>query len=670
VKFTRRNFLGSATGLGAYAALSPLVARGQELASFPGQGLSWPANQALPSFRVPQQLDAANIQQLTGDQQVLLTTLQGIVNRRQPRIYWFLSGDNTDQTWLNTIKVPNTVTADPLSLIDKYRDEVQGAIVYDPNVPDTINVATSLASLMDAVISTADLANQYQLPVLDDLRGRFTNKIDAYNWVIDNYWPQLTHRLLTAISPATPTPAPGVNWTTLLEVTGHVHDSSNKAVYTADLSPLLGGQAVYVRFQDAFQTDGWGPSVQQVTVTADGSTIASFQPGTAEEEPFLYEPDSSSLASAWRFADNTTYFIYRFVPPAGTKTLTIQILMWNQYLVTATNTVPLVYVPFPNLRDYIVATQAFVFWLDPLVPAEADLFAQILQKVGPDTPYMGWFVGGHEDPGVTLCSQNGVVVGAADFLNNATVHGGVRAPIRPWQPRVAPPTLENKVYVTLTMSEGDNLQYDEHRLRTIWDDPNRGKYPINWSISPLLLDAAPAMLNYYQTTQTANDFLVAGPSGAGYTYPGDWPSADLPSFTQRTGNYMQRTGMDVIYTLNRLNGTNIDFTGAVAEDYVEYIRRLLGLLGNWVSSSYLTTPAGLPVMTQVGISTVAEGQTALASATQNWNGSSPLFVALGVLAWNLAPSDVNSLVSSLGSQYEVVRADVFFELLRKSLGMS
>jgi hypothetical protein len=342
--------------------------------------------------------------------------------------------------------------------------------------------------------------------------------------------------------------------------------------------------------------------------------------------------------------------------------------MWNQFYVTATNQQPLQYIPFANLRDYIVATRALVFWLDPLEPAEAALFAQILQKVGPDTPYLGWFVGGHEDAGVTLCSQNGVVVGAADYFNNATVFGGARAPIRSWQPPVKAPTLQNKVYVTLTMSEGDNLQYDEHRLRSIWDDPNRGQVPTNWSISPLLLDAAPAMLNYYQATQTPNDFLVAGPSGAGYTYPGDWPSADLPSFTQRTGSYMQRTGMDVIYVLNRLNGANIDLTNAVAQQYVEHVR-LLGILGNWISQSQLSTPAGLPVMTQVGISTVADGQAALASATQGWNGNSPLFVALGVLAWNMVPTDVNTLVSSLGSQYEVVRADVFFELLRKSLGI-
>ncbi len=256
---------------------------------------------------------------------------------------------------------------------------------------------------------------------------------------------------------------------------------------------------------------------------------------------------------------------------------------------------------------------------------------------------------------------------AADFLNNATVFSGARADVKPSQPYVQMPGLQNKVYVTLTMSEGDNIQYDEHRLRQIWDDPNRGKVPINWSISPLLLDLGPAMLNYYQATQTTNDFLVAGPSGAGYTYPGDWPSASLPTYTQRTGTYMQRTGMNVIYVLNRQSNTDIALSDAVAAQYIQDVNPL-GILYNWESTSSLSTPSGLPVITQVGISTVAQGQAALASATQNWNGTSPLFVALGVLAWNMAPTDVNTLVSSLGSQYEVVRADVFFELLRSSLG--
>ena len=527
MKVTRRNFLGMTAGAGAYA-LSPLNVQAQPaFLSLPE--MEWPPNRPLPSFARPVSLDAADVQQLTSDQQVLMTTLQGIVNRRQPRIYLFLSGDNTDQTWLNTIEIPNTIATDPLSLVQKYRNEVSGAVVYDPNVPDTINLATSLAGIMGGVAASSDLAGQYQYPVLLDLRGRFSDKFDAYNWLIDNYWPQLTPRLLTAISPGA-----------------------------------------------------------------------------------------------------------------------------------------------PNLRDYIVATRSLVFWLDPEVPNEAALFAQILQKVAPNTPYLGWFANGNEDAGVQLCSQNGVVVGAADYLNNATVLGGVGAAVRPFQPYAPPPALENRIYLTLTMSDGDNLQYDEHRLRTIWDDPNRGKVPLNWSISPFLLDVAPAVLNYYQSTQTPNDFLVAGPSGAGYTYPGDWPSADLPIFTRRTGEYMDRTGMNVIYALNRLNGNNIDITEAVAQDYASSTR-LAGILGNWVESKqsgYVTTPAGLPVVTQVGISTVAQGQALLAAAAQSWNGASPRFIALGLLAWDMTPTDVITLASSLGASYEVVRADVFFGLLRETLGLS
>jgi hypothetical protein len=617
----------------------------------------------------PVHLDVANISQLSGDQQALLVTLQGVVNRKQPRIYWIPSTDPTDQTWLETIRIPNTTASDPFSMLSKYRGEISGAIVYDSNVPDTINVATSLAGLQNAVIATADLASSLKLPVIEDLRGQFTDKFAAYEWVLSNHWRDLTHRIVTAIGPSNTIQVAGVPWKTLLEVNGHVHDASNKATYTADLSSLLAGGngTIYVRYQDAYSSDGWGASVQQVTVLADGNQIASFQPGTAAEKPFLYDADSSQLASAWRFADGTNYFIYAFKPPAGTKTLTLETLMWNQYLVTATNTAPEAQVANPEFRDYIVATRALVFWLDPNVPEEASLFAQILGKVTADTLYLGWFPNGNEMPGVTLCAQHGVVVGATDDFNNATVFAGVRASVSTMQPPVTVPALENKIYVTLTMSEGDNIQYDQHRMRMIWDDPNRGRVPTNWSIDPLLLDAAPSMLSYYQRTQTDNDFLIAGPSGAGYTYPGDWPSADLTSFTERSGRYMKSTGMNVIYALNRNGSTDLPLSPQIAAAYMRDINPLLGILYNWEASSQLSTPNGLPVFTQIGIGAVSDGQTALANALQSWDGKSPLFVAIGVLAWNLMPTDVNTLVESLGSQFQVVRADVFFELLAQSM---
>jgi len=209
-KVTRRALIGAAAGACAYAALSPLLATAKTLSlaahglTADASGISWPPNQALPSFAAPVQLDAADITSLTGDQQLLLASLQGIVNRTQPRIYLFLSGDDTDQTWLRTTNVPNSLIPDPLSLIGKYSGEAAGAVIYDPILPDTVNVATSQAAVMGGVIATADLASQYNLPVLADLRGQFATKLDAYNWLIDNYSTQLTPRLLTAISPTTP----------------------------------------------------------------------------------------------------------------------------------------------------------------------------------------------------------------------------------------------------------------------------------------------------------------------------------------------------------------------------------------------------------------------------------------------------------------------------------
>ncbi len=664
MSLTRREFLvlsGATAGASAVHSAAFSQTAGQ-----PSGQLWWPNGQALPTFPRAASLDAADLSSLSGDQQGLLVTLQGVVNRTQPRLYLYWGSDPTNLEWLNTIRLPHTIVTDPWSLFTKYRSEVKGAIVYDPSVPDTVNLATTLAGTKNGVIATADLAMSLNLPVLEDLRGRFTSKLDVYQWALANVWPQLTKRLLIAISPTNSQAVPNVSWTTLLKVSQPITDASNKATYTADLSAQLGGDGVYVRYQDAYPSDGWGPSVSQVTVTADGTTIASFQPGTDAEKPFLFDPDSSQLASGWRFADGNNYFIYKFTPPAGTQQLTLSTVMWNEYLVTATNTAPSIQVANPNFRDYIVATSAPVFWLDPEVAEEAALFAQILKTVQPDTPYLGWFPQGHEMTGVTLCGQNATVVVAADFFYNASVFSGVRATIKDSQPEVEKPKLQNKIYLSLTMVEGDNIQYNQHRMRQIWDDPGRGLVPLGWSISVLLLDIAPAMLSYFQQTQTVNDLLVAGPSGAGYTYPAVWPAADLPGYAQRSGAYMGKTGMQVLFAYNRNGSQDLAFSSSIVDLYKKYVPGLQGIVYNYQSQSTVSIVDGVPLATLLGVNDAGSGATALSAVAASWNGSSPLFVAAGLESWNMTPSDAKTLVGSLGSEFEVVRPDVFFQLLRQT----
>ncbi|HEX4582691.1 MAG TPA: GxGYxYP domain-containing protein [Acidobacteriaceae bacterium] len=452
-----------------FLALSSAAAGRCTLPSFAATTSTQNRTSVLPTFPRANFLDAADLTALTGDEQCLLASLEGQVNRKQPRLYLYWGTDTSNQTWLNTITVPHRISTDPWEFLAKYRSEIRGAIVYDVNVPDTVNVATAIASMRSAVICTADLAKAHQLNVIEDLTGQFANGMAAYQWAFDNIWPKMPQRILTAISGTNSVQVANVQWTTLLEVTQPITDGSNKAVYTADLTSFLtSGGAVYVRWTDAYPNDGWGPSVDQVTVTADGNAIASFQPGSAGESPYVFDLDKSQTASGWRFADGTEYFIYKFVPPAGTKKLTLSCEMWNEYSVSATGTAPSVQQGNPNFRDYIVAAQAPVFWLDPQDPTQTALFTQILKRAQPDTPYLGWFPQGHEQPGVALCGQYASPVVAADFYINGSVFaGGAPAAISSRITHPPVPKVQNKIYLTMIMVEGDNAQYNQHRMRAL-----------------------------------------------------------------------------------------------------------------------------------------------------------------------------------------------------------
>ena len=123
--------------------------------------------------------------------------------------------------------------------------------------------------------------------------------------------------------------------------------------------------------------------------------------------------------------------------------------------------------------------------------------------------------------------------------------------------------------MTYTFTEGDNFQYNQHRMRVMWDDPARGKVPINWTSSPLLYEGAPAILNYYLNTATENDLLIAGPSGAGYFYPSPWPDASFREFLQANREVYEKTGMTIPYVLNRIDGENVPLSPFKAKAYEE-----------------------------------------------------------------------------------------------------
>ncbi|MBD2872818.1 GxGYxYP domain-containing protein [Paenibacillus arenilitoris] len=646
--------------------------------------ISWPAQQELPTFAKVKKLEVADVYDAPGDIKILLATLQGIVNRKEPRVYLIESKEEGKFKWLNDIDVPYKVRDNYWDIVNTFKNELKGVIVYDPAVPDSINVATTLAGLKSAVVASPELAEKltaapYNLAVLDDLRGKFEDRVDAYTWQYENLWSQTTQRMLIGLSPDTSIRLPEGNFNsfaTIAEEATQERDGNNRKVYDLDLTDYLAGESVYLRFTDAFTQDGWGPAVHEVTVKADGEVIAQFIPGTPEEEEFLYDRQSSQVSEGnggHRFADNGRYFVYEFQAPEGTQQLTASVDMWNQFKVSASSVQPVSSEkkePYGYLRDYAVANKAAVFWLDSNVPEQKALFEKILKDAGPGTPYLGWFSNDVEGEfsGVEITSNYGVYVLAADWFSNLTVFSGTKAnPVKPQ--KVAAPKLANKIYVSYTFSEGDNLQYNQHKMRNLWDDPNRGKVPINWTSSPLLYDAAPAMLHYFQSTATKNDLLIAGPSGAGYFYPNAWPEKALRDFLKQSYSYLKKTDMTIPYVLNRIDGQNVPLSPATVASYLEEYE-VPGLFLSWEDRHGVEIVDGkLPVSTIQGISTVQDGKRILDEAKANWDGKSPLFVSLGLLAWNMTPTDVVALTEQLGAEYEVVRADHYFSLIREANGL-
>lgn len=283
--------------------------------------------------------------------------------------------------------------------------------------------------------------------------------------------------------------------------------------------------------------------------------------------------------------------------------------------------------------------------------------------------------------GVTQLAENSAYVAATDFYFNPTVFSGFRPGYQynryqePLHAEISPrpfPKNETKIFLTLVYLEGDNIQYNQRRMFTHWNDAARGTVPLGWTISPLLRDIGPGILSYYQETSTENDLLVAGPDGAGYTYPGVWAGGALSAYLNQSGEYMRTTQTDrVLFAYDRVNSTDapltreliVAFRDAVGRDRLRGI--FFGAFVPTLGGIQANVTAGLPVTNLVSIEDERSGAAALRNISGDWDGRGPLFVAAALAAFDMAPANVSRMVEQLGPEIEIVRPDAWFDLFKK-----
>ena len=318
-----------------------------------------------------------------------------------------------------------------------------------------------------------------------------------------------------------------------------------------------------------------------------------------------------------------------------------------------------------NLRDYAIATKLAVVWLDPTISQDATTLTLFTSQMTPVNSLMLGYVP-NEAGDQEWLGQHGIPLMASDDYDNASVYGGVASQIA--VPPIPPtPPLQNKIYVSMTMSDGDNASLDEHIMKEHWNSGWRGSVPIGWTVQPLLADCDPAMLNYYWSTATTNDCLVAGPSGAGYIRAEYWSSADLTGFTEASDPYLEETGIRGITVWDTVSS-------AIADDYATNDPTLLGI-DDYADGYYVKNYLGLPTMGFPSTGNYAGTTNALYDAITNaawgWSGSSPLFIAVQADAWELNMAQMYTVTTFLNpSTYVFVRPDTLFLLYQKSAGLS
>lgn len=379
----------------------------------------------IPKGKPPNKLRAANIPQgMDWHEKNFLTCFQGLINRGQPKIYFIHT--EADMFWLNNYQksygIENEIYNDPYELIRRFTDELDGYILYDPEMPHSLNLATMLGGLKNGVPISKDMeaiAQKLGLKRIENLCGRWQNIYQAYEWAIKELQPQCNQRIMAQLC---------------------VHH------------------------------------------------------------------------------------------PLG---------------ITST---------FMN-RDYVIAHQMFCFDLSSCERDKKDynLLAEVYRAFPAGALVIGWHCSReHEHEAIALQSRHGHFGMCTLHTPNLTVHSSIQLPKgKTFKQRTVEKRnlkVEDKIYIAYQTTDGDATWFVLNLINTDWANPQHGAFKYSWGFLPLAYELMPGMVQFYFENLKNNDYFVAGPSGATYTYPHMHP--DPKPFLRLTKYDMQKCGLNAVHITN------------------------------------------------------------------------------------------------------------------------
>lgn len=403
----------------------------------------------------------------------LVSVLQGLVNRDAPRLYlraiqpaddFWWNWMTAPGEWLDGVDVIEIQTLD--MLLGQFRDFYHGAVIYDPNVTATSNIASTIAGIENLLPIRYDtdpdslymklvgsgkikaikwLINENGTSIFTNKSDANSAKADAYLWAKDNYLdaglcnPTKLAYYLDSYWLKVPNIAGTQNHT----LTNHDYFISNKAFFF-DLGPWDDESPV----DEPDQLEGIDAKVlREILLSAYKQTKGQSMIHAGGFVPWAYKYTNHGVA--------------------GGK-----------------------HDPVPSEWQYAMILSAYNAYMDAdALGIGAMANASFYQHYPLDDHYP-------QNPKPTIESLR--EKGLLDSNDNVI----------------------KKRFVTFYIGDYDSSAWLYSQIPYIWNDSKRGEMPLGWAFNPNLADRSPMAMAYTRKTMSASDFFIAGDSGAGYINPG------------------------------------------------------------------------------------------------------------------------------------------------------
>lgn len=324
----------------------------------------------------------------------------------------------------------------------------------------------------------------------------------------------------------------------------------------------------------------------------------------------------------------------------------------------------------PGVADWGIMNQAFFCDLStkPSDQEEYDLAKRVLARMNPMAMVMGWhsYKKDLERDHVRLTSSFGLRVEGLHTLPNVSFGHHI-----PWTPGFVPRNHHNvdpgKVYAPQAKTYIACIQTDGMGLGA-WNEPGRGEIPYAWEEIINYSWLEPAMVEFFYSTSTPNDYFIGALGGPGYVYPKAVPKDKLSGLIAKTREMMELLDLRVFEIMDYSEGAtvegNSDLTPEVMDAFYKGMPGVLGFVNGYAPSHSFMVRDKKPLISyDYYLSPTRTEEEAVADLRElaAVNARRPYFLLVHVREYSNVKR-VKSILDKLGSGFELVPLDVFLKM--------